>query len=54
VLGAAAPPPFSVTCWFAGVFRLKYKMFLYGTLWRVPKFLWTYLFITLGFDLNIF
>jgi membrane protein YqaA with SNARE-associated domain len=54
VLGAAAPPPFSVTCWFAGIFRLKYKKFLYATLWRVPKFLITYLFIKLGFGLSIF
>jgi membrane protein YqaA with SNARE-associated domain len=54
VLGAAAPPPFSLTCWFAGIFRLKYKKFLYATLWRIPKFLMTYLFIKLGFGLNIF
>jgi membrane protein YqaA with SNARE-associated domain len=54
VLGAAAPPPFSLTCWFAGMFNLKYKLFLYATLWRIPKFLWTYLFIKVGFGMSFF
>lgn len=37
-LGALTPIPFSVTCWAAGMLRMRYRTFALVTLLRVPRF----------------
>lgn len=37
-LGALTPVPFSVTCWAAGVLRMRWATFALVTLLRVPRF----------------
>ncbi len=38
-LGALTPIPFSVTCWVAGVLRLRWSVLAWTSLLRVPRFL---------------
>ncbi len=50
-LGAITPIPFSVTCWFAGVFGIPFRAFAPMTLLRVPRFFVYYAAIAYGRDL---
>jgi membrane protein YqaA with SNARE-associated domain len=50
-LGAVTPIPFSITCWFAGVFRIPFRSFAPMTLLRLPRFFVYYLAIAHGADL---
>lgn len=38
VIGALTPVPFSLTCWFAGIFRMPFKTFLKAVVIRIPRF----------------
>lgn len=45
-IGAMSPLPYSVTCWFAGIYRMPYRRFLLATLFRVPRIIaYYYLFV---------
>ena len=45
VVSALTPVPFSIICWFAGIYKMPYRPFLIGTLARIPRFVvYYYLF----------
>lgn len=37
-LGAMTPVPFSITCWTAGLLRLKFSSFILPALLRIPRY----------------
>lgn len=37
-LGAMTPVPFSITCWTAGLLRLKFSSFMLPALLRIPRY----------------
>jgi membrane protein YqaA with SNARE-associated domain len=37
-LGALTPLPFSITCWTAGIMRLKFRRFLLPAFLRIPRY----------------
>lgn len=46
VIAALTPIPFSVVCWFAGIYKMPYRPFFIGTLVRFLRFaLFYYLFV---------
>lgn len=47
-LGAITPIPFSITCWFAGMYRMKFAPFARATLLRIPRFFVYYFAIAYG------
>ncbi len=49
ILAAFTPIPFSTVCWIAGTFEMDRRIFLIGTLWRVPRFLLWFLILGLGY-----
>lgn len=49
-LGAMTPIPFSVTCWIAGMFGMRFKDFAPVTLLRVPRFFIYYVAIAFADD----
>ena len=38
VIGALTPVPFSLTCWFAGMFKMPLKTFVVAASFRIPRF----------------
>ena len=50
VLAALSPIPFSVVCWFAGIYRMPYPKFFLATLARIPRFLGYYFLFVLGWQ----
>lgn len=48
VIAALTPIPFSVTCWFAGMYRMPYLPFLAATFARIPRLLGYYALFLLG------
>lgn len=42
VLGALTPLPFSISCWAAGMVRLKWSHFFWATLFRIPRIMGAY------------
>ena len=38
VIGALTPVPFSLTCWFAGIFKMPFFTFLKAASVRIPRF----------------
>jgi len=42
VIGALTPVPFSLTCWFAGMFRMPLKTFVKAAAVRIPRFVLYY------------
>ncbi len=47
-IAALTPIPFSVTCWFAGMYEMPYGRFLLATFARVPRLLGYYGLFLLG------
>ncbi|MEZ4226880.1 MAG: VTT domain-containing protein [Polyangiaceae bacterium] len=47
-LGAVTPIPFSITCWFAGIFEMRFRTFAPMTLLRLPRFFVYYVAIAYG------
>ncbi len=47
-LGAITPIPFSITCWFAGIFGVPFGAFGPMTLLRIPRFYVYYVAIAYG------
>jgi len=46
VVAALTPIPFSIVCWFAGIYKMPYRPFFIGTLTRFLRFaLFYYLFV---------
>ena len=46
VIAALTPIPFSIVCWFAGIYKMPYRPFFIGTLVRFLRFaLFYYLFV---------
>lgn len=50
-LAALTPIPFSVTCWFAGMFNMRYRPFAAVSLLRIPRFYSYYILIAHSEDL---
>lgn len=48
VVAALTPIPFSIICWFAGIYKMPYRPFLIGTLARIPRFVIYYYLFELG------
>lgn len=48
VVAALTPVPFSIICWFAGIYKMPYRPFFVGTLARVPRFVLYYYLFELG------
>ncbi len=48
VIGAWTPIPFSVTCWFAGIYGLSLRRFSLAILHRIPRALITFALLQLG------
>lgn len=49
-LAALTPIPFSVTCWFAGIYRMPRVPFFLATLARIPRLLGYYWLFVLGWS----
>jgi membrane protein YqaA with SNARE-associated domain len=47
-IAAWTPLPFSIVCWFAGTFRMPYRLFVLTTLHRIPRIIVYYYIIALG------
>ncbi len=47
-LAALTPIPFSIVCWFAGIYRMPFLRFVAATLTRIPRFIAYYYLIVLG------
>lgn len=47
-IGAVSPVPYAMTCWFAGIYKMKYSRFFLATLFRVPRFIGYYYLFELG------
>jgi membrane protein YqaA with SNARE-associated domain len=50
-LGAITPIPFSLTCWTAGMFRMRYDQFFWMSLLRIPRFYLYYVAIAYSDEL---
>ena len=48
VIAALTPIPFSIVCWFAGVYKMTYTKFFFASLARVPRLVGYYVLYTLG------
>jgi membrane protein YqaA with SNARE-associated domain len=48
LIAAMTPIPFSVTCWFAGIYKMPFRPFFIGTLGRIPRFVVYYYLFELG------
>ena len=44
-IAALTPLPYSVICWFAGIYKMSYKRFALSTLFRIPRMVVYYLLI---------
>lgn len=44
-IGALTPLPYSIICWFAGIYKMKYKSFFWSTFFRIPRMVIYYLLI---------
>jgi len=42
VIGALTPVPFSLTCWFAGIFKMPFKSIVIAASFRIPRFVLYY------------
>ncbi len=47
-IGAISPVPYAMTCWFAGIYKMRYSKFFLATLFRVPRFIGYYYLFELG------
>ena len=47
-IGALSPLPYSITCWFAGIYHMPYKRFFLATLFRIPRIVAYYMIFRLG------
>lgn len=47
-IAAMTPVPFSVVCWMAGTYRMKYKSFAVATLMRIPRVIGYYWLYKMG------
>ncbi|MFU8803738.1 MAG: YqaA family protein [Bradymonadaceae bacterium] len=47
-IAAVTPLPFSVICWFAGIYRMPFKRFLSVSVVRAPRLLVYYAIFTMG------
>lgn len=47
-IGAVSPVPYAMTCWFAGIYKMKYSRFLLATMFRIPRFVTYYYLFELG------
>lgn len=48
VIAALTPVPFSVVCWFAGIYKMPYRPFFIGTLARFLRFVLVYYLFVFG------
>lgn len=48
VIAALSPIPFCITCWVAGIYKMNYKKFFLGTLFRAPRLVIYYFLFELG------
>jgi membrane protein YqaA with SNARE-associated domain len=48
VIGALTPLPYSVVCWFAGLYKMPYGRFFFATLFRIPRMIGYYYLFKLG------
>ena len=51
VVAGLTPVPFSIVCWFAGLYRMPTVPFALATLSRIPRFIGWYYLLRLGFSL---
>jgi membrane protein YqaA with SNARE-associated domain len=51
VIAGITPLPFSIVCWFAGLYEMKSWPFFLATLSRIPRFIGWYYLLRLGFSL---
>lgn len=51
VIAGLTPVPFSIVCWFAGLYKMKPVPLLLATLSRIPRFIGWYYLLRLGFTL---
>ena len=49
-IAALTPIPFSVTCWFAGIYKMPRMAFFFATLMRIPRLLGYYGLFVLGWS----
>lgn len=47
-IAALTPIPFSIVCWFAGIYRMPYAKFVLATTARIPRFIGYYYLFVLG------
>jgi membrane protein YqaA with SNARE-associated domain len=47
-IGALTPLPYSVICWFAGLYKMPYRRFFLATLFRIPRMIGYYYLFKLG------
>ncbi len=47
-IGAISPVPYAMTCWFAGIYNMRYSRFFLATLFRIPRFIAYYYLFQLG------
>jgi membrane protein YqaA with SNARE-associated domain len=47
-IGALTPLPYSLVCWFAGLYKMPYKRFFLATLFRIPRMIGYYYLFKLG------
>ena len=50
-IGAVSPIPFSWLCYFAGIYRMPYRHYAVFVLFRIPRLLFFYALIRLGWSL---
>lgn len=51
VIAGLTPIPFSIVCWFAGLYDMKSWPFFLATLSRIPRFIGWFYLLRLGFSL---
>jgi len=51
VIAGLTPLPFSIVCWFAGLYDMKHWPFFLATLSRIPRFVGWFYLLRLGFSL---
>ncbi len=50
-VGAVSPIPFSWLCYFAGMYRMPYRLYAIFVLFRIPRLLFFYALIRMGWGL---
>ena len=51
-IGALSPLPYSITCWFAGIYNMPYRRFFLATLFRIPRIIAYYMIFRPGLALE--